>query len=403
MKCKLISCTRLFGSVLFACFFVFNAAAQSSLAREKSIVQPSSDGWFYLTILIVLTGLGGAYFFWRKSRAKIEQPQYNYKNQAKDGYNNGAYEFADVDADRELEWLRKKKKSSGKDKTSAGKRKSRKREHQSPIGLNGEIDAQYTRTFQEKMRRLQYGQLPINSFNALTPAPSFEPLSLSNDEGLLSAIEQTNEEGEEDEAVRELAVRILAAFRTSNSIDALYQVALYDLAASVRAKAVTALADFDHESVFEAILLACADPTREVRASAARGLFRLNFDRAGAWTRLIETHDEFRMSHAARAAVESGIVHKSFDRLIHEDVKISYEAFCLTALMIRSGEVQEIFEAIRNNKDERVKFALLHVLKVIKDERSLEKLNELYREGKCPSDVLDRARDVIASLEEVRA
>ena len=87
--------------------------------------------------------------------------------------------------------------------------------------------------------------------------------------------------------------------------------------------------------------MACADPTREVRAAAARGLFRLNFDRADAWKRIIETRDEFRMSHAARAATEAGIVAKSFDRLIHEDLKVAYEAFALVTLLIRSGETRE--------------------------------------------------------------
>lgn len=69
-----------------------------------------------------------------------------------------------------------------------------------------------------------------------------------------------------------------------------------DLSSNLASKAVATLTDFDHESVFEAILLACADPTREVRAAAARGLFRLNFDRADAWKRIIESNDEFRIA-----------------------------------------------------------------------------------------------------------
>ncbi|MEO6051318.1 MAG: hypothetical protein ABIP78_08305 [Pyrinomonadaceae bacterium] len=74
----------------------------------------------------------------------------------------------------------------------------------------------------------------------------------------------------------------MTAFRTRNSVEALSQIALYDLSSNLRSKAVATLTDFDHESVFEAILLACADPTREVRAASARGVFRLNFDRADA-------------------------------------------------------------------------------------------------------------------------
>ena len=67
------------------------------------------------------------------------------------------------------------------------------------------------------------------------------------------------------------------------------------------------------------------------------------------------------MSHAARAAIESGIVVKSLDRLVNEDLKIAYEAFALISLLIKAGETDIIFAAISRHKDERVKFALLHV------------------------------------------
>ncbi len=259
------------------------------------------------------------------------------------------------------------------------------------------------RMFQEKMRRLQYAQLPINSFSQLAPAKRYTPLPTSNDAALLSAIEQANEEFEEDEAVRELALKVLAMFRTTNSVEALAQIALYDLSSNLRSKAVTTLTEFDHESVFETILLACADPTREVRAAAARGLFRLSFDRAHAWKRLLESDDSFRMTHAARAAIEAGIVAKSLDRLIHEDVKVAYEAFALTSLLIKAGETGEIFEAIREHKDERVKFALLHVIKVHKDAAMLEKLARLQREASLPPEVAERLRETIKSFEAVTA
>jgi hypothetical protein len=352
---------------------------------------------FYLLFLLALLGLGCAYFFWKKSQASIEQPEYNYKNSGRDNYSKATYDFGDVDAERELEWLRKNK-SAANSATPAETVFTAKRPH---VDLGETIGD--TKVFQEKMRKLQYTQLPINSFNMLAPAREFEPLPLSNDPALLSAVEQTNEEFEEDEAVREIAVRILAAFRARNSVDALYQIALYDLSANLRSKAVAVLTDFDHESVFEAILLACADPTREVRAAAARGLFRLSFDRAGAWTRIIETQDDFRMTHAARAAIESGIAQKSFERLVHEDMKVTYEAFCLVALMIKAGEDNEIFEAIREHKDERVKFALLHVIKTVRDSRSLKGLTELYKEGHCSADVLEQIRDVVRSFERVVA
>ena len=379
-------CSTLYRSIRIIPVFFSLAAAVMAQVDDPNADAPSNK-MFYLMFLMAIAGLGSAYYFWKKSKKGITQdPAYNYKNPSRDNYDNGSYDFGDVDADRELEWFRKSKKA--KPARAAAK--------PAPNLLE-------TREFQEKMRKLQYAQLPINSFHMLAPAREFEPLPLSSDPALLSAIEQTNEEYEEDDEIRELALRILMAFRTRNSVDALYQVALYDLSSNLRSKAVNVLTDFDHETVFEAILLACADPTREVRAAAARGLFRLNFDRAGAWTRIIETKDDFRMSHAARAAIEAGIVQKSFDRLIHEDMKISYEAFCLVALLIKAGEDQDVFDAIRHHKDERVKFALLHVIKAIHDERSDGGLTAILQEGKCSADVLERTRDILRSFDQVKA
>ena len=400
MKSKISINGRISSLLLCVITLAINTSAQA----DRNVEDASGNGWIYIMFIVTLLGLGGAYYFWRKSKKGIEQPQYNYGSRYRDYYNNASYEMGDVDAEKELEWLRKAKKSTSKPNPVSFELKgaAAKAGRVAPK-TNGNMDGRGldTKVFQDKMKKLQYAQLPINSFNELTPVRPFEPLPHSNDESLLSAIEQTHEEYEEDEAVRDLSIRILAAFRTSNSVEALTQIALYDLSSNLRSKAVSILTEFDHESVFEAILLACADPTREVRAAAARGLFRLNFDRSSAWKRIIETKDEFRMSHAVRAAVESGIVQKSFDRLVHEDLKIAYEAFTLVALMIKAGEDEEIFNAISNHRDERVKFALLHVIRAVKDERSLKGLNQLRQNDNCHTDVLEKVRDTIKSFEHV--
>ncbi len=404
-----------FLSLLFAATtFVVNVAAQQSLAeKEKEFVDGSGDRMWYTMGFVVISSLAGAVFLWRRSRKGKDQPQYNYGSRYQDYYNTQSYDMEGVDADKELEWLRKAKKSgSGRSKQAPDSKLTfdmkkggipRKRGITATNSAGIDESNLDTKIFQEKMRKLQYAQLPINSFSALTPSKKFELLPISDDPSLLNAIEQANEEYEEDESVRELAVKILSAFRTQNSVEALSQIALYDLSANLRSKAVTTLTDFDHESVFEPILLACADPTREVRAAAARGLFRLNFDRADAWKRILETDDEFRMRHAARAAVEAGIVQKAFERLVHDDLKIAYEAFVLVAMLIKAGETEEIFSAIHEHRDERVKFALLHVLKSVKDERSLDSLNELRTGDQFPTDVMDRITDTIKSFEQVPA
>ena len=229
-------------------------------------------------------------------------------------------------------------------------------------------------------------------------ARTFDPLLISNDESLISAIEQTYDEFEEDEQVRELAVRVLAAFKTRNSVEALSQVALYDLSSNVRSKAVAILADYDHESVFETILSACADPTREVKAAAARALFKVSFDRSDAWTRISESGDTYKMKHAARAAIAGGLLERSFDRLIHQDSKVVYEAVALVALLINAGETDEIFKAIEYHRHTGVKLALLHVIKVLKNEETLSGLYSLLEVGNLPTDIKEAVQAPVTQL-----
>ena len=398
--------TRAFGVALAGLILVPTVSAQTV---AESQAMGYSAGWYFAVAVIGIVLIAGAVFLWRRGQSSSSKRASNYGNRSGTHNVNGRHYIDSLQAERELEWLTKPKKKTSQTNNNGTVTFDRKDRIMSkpltvPAKSTSPAEPNFDATlFQEKMRKLQYARLPINSFNELSPAKPFQPLQVSNDESLLSAIEQANEEFEEDEAVRDLAVRILAAFRTRNSVEALAQIALYDLSSNLRSKAVTILADFDHPSVFETILLACADPTREVRAAAARGLFRLSFDRADAWKRIIETGDEFRMSHAARAAIEAGIVAKSFDRLIHDDLKVSYEAFALVALLIRAGQTSEIFEAIRNHRDERVKYALIHVLKTQRDERTIAELATIQLDPACSTDVVDRIKQVVEAFEGVPA
>ena len=404
MKRTLFKRNRLTGLLFMVVAFAMNIAAQPSLAqKEKEFIEGSDNQLWYTVAFIVVAAMGIALYLWRKSRNGSDHVQTSYANRHRPYQSNDSYDMEGLDAEKELEWLRKAKKSTAQPKITFGPKSVSEPRKRANTGTSVGIDGMTvdTKEFQEKMRKLQYAQLPINSFSDISPSKKYEILPASEDPSLLNAIEQANDEYEEDESVRDLAVRILTAFRTRNSVEVLAQIALYDLSSNLRSKAVSILTDFDHESVFEAILLACADPTREVRAAAARGLFRLNFDRADAWKRIIETGDEFRMRHAARAAIEAGIVSKAFERLVHEDLKISYEAFVLVALLIRSGETEEVFDGIKNHKDERVKFALLHVLRVVKDERSLNGLNDTLSGHTFPTDLTERIMETIKSFEQV--
>ena len=214
----------------------------------------------------------------------------------------------------------------------------------------------------------------------------------------MSAIEQTHDEFEEDEDLRDLALRILTQFKTRNSVEALSQMALYDLSANLRSKAVTILSEFNHESVFEPILQASADPTREVRAAAARALSKLTFNRADAWTRIFESEEEGRMRQSARAATESGFVEMSFDRLVHPDEKYSYEAFVLMALLIKAGETEEIFKVLETHKNMNVRRAILHVIKITKSQKTIDGLYALLDKKTLP---LELQEEVDKTIEEI--
>jgi hypothetical protein len=379
---------RLFGLILIIANSLLEAAAQSSQSgRERSFIDSAADRYWYTLFAVLCVVVIGGFVLWRRSRRQNVSSAYSYSERLQAKQQTDSMDDDSVDVEKELEWFRNAKRPSKVEVRTGTERRKGQRRDSDKTNSNGkwsenELDS---KALQDKMKKLHFAQLPINSFVQLTDARGFEPLQISSDPALLSAIEQANEEFEDDETVRELAVKILAAFRSRNSVEALSQIALYDLSSNLRSKAVAILMDFDHESVFETILLACADPTREVRAAAARGLFRLSFDRAEAWKRLIDTKDEFRMRHAARAAVESGIVQKSFDRLIHEDMRVAYEAFALVGLLIKSGETDSIFKAIVKHPDDRIKLALIHVLKVVKDERALARLEDLSS-GKALAD-----------------
>ncbi len=384
------------------CLLLVTLSATPVAAQLKTPPPQEDYTWWYVSLFVLGIGLVAAIIWTIKSR-KAERQESAASKLAKEKAQVDEWETAAVDADQELEWYRKaKKKSNGKPKGLGGNLP------QTSKVLNGKAEKPEKRGFtereiQEKLQQLQFSQLPISKLTKLELARPFSPLPISNDDALMSAIEQTQDEYEEDEAVREIAVRILARFKTRNSVESLAQVAMYDLSSNLRSKAASILATFDHESVFETVLLCCADPTREVRAAAARGLFRLSFDRADAWTRIAEAGDEFKMRQAARAAMEADLVLRSLDRLVHQDHKIAYEAFTLLALLIRTGETDEIFDAVENHRDDNVKLAFLRVVEVVQDERVLPRLEKMLSHLMIPKEMKDRIEEVIASFELVAA
>jgi len=397
-------------SLLFLILLTSLQIAAQPQTTNPSVQQPAEDyTWWYVTLFVLITSLAGAIFWMIKTKKAEKEASSGLSKKEKIMSDDNAWDANSVDADKEMEWYRRHKKAVGK-----SPKKPQKKDLAENLPKTGKIfnrkasseDVKIEfseREFKEKLQTLQFNQLPIFKFQKLELARPFSPLTISNDDALMSAIEQTHDEFEEDEEIRDLAVRILTRFKTRNSVEALSQVALYDLSSNLRSKAVSVLADFDHESVFETILLCCADPTREVRAAAARGLFRLSFDRADAWSRIAETHDEFKMRQAALAAKEADLVKRSFDRLVHQDHKIAYEAVTLLALMIKSGEIEEIIKAIETHHDSNVKLALVHVIGLTKDEGTLSNLYELNKKTTISKELKEKIDESIQSFEMIPA
>lgn len=354
--------------------------SESILAQKTSVSvnrgEEESFLWWYIVLSVLVISLIVAVVWWYRGKNQEKQKAALESKQKKEN----SWDNSSVDADRELEWLRKNQRLVDKKrkKTTQKKQLAKTAETAEEVIIN-EINV--------GLLPKEPAILPVFEIEKLEPAAEFTPLPMSRDEALISAIEQAYEEYEEDEEVRDLSLRILMAFKTRNSVEALSQLALYDLSSALRSKAVITLMELNHESVFETILLACADPTREVRASAARGLTRLGFDRADAWARIIETKEPGRIRQAARAAIESGFVARSFDRLVHHDKQAAYESFVLLALLLRANETEQIFDALRNHKNIKVKEAILHLFKVTKDENALNGLYSLADVKSLPQEL----------------
>lgn len=386
-------------------FYVFQISAQVKIVTPGKSKPTEDYTWWYVMIGALIAALGGAIFWYVKDK-KAKQAQAESENKNK---NKNFSSMEDVDFDSELEWYRKNKNIV--DKNSKKKIRSRQKLEKSPAKAkiinikNDELEPQsFTdEEFNKKLEKLQFVQLPIARFDKFEPSKPFDQLSVSNDDALISAIEQTQDEYEEDEDVRDLAVRILAHFKTKNSVEALSQIALYDLSSHLRSKAIGILADFDHESVFETMLLSCADPTREVKAAAARGLFRLSFDRSDCWMRIAESNDDFRMRHAARAATAGDLVQRSIDRIVHNDKKIAQEVAALVFLLIRAGETDEIFNALENHPNQNVRKAILHVIRVSKEHKSLDGLYHLLEKKELNEDLREEIDKLVEEIGLVAA
>src|SRR5205085_3949505 len=101
---------------------------------------------------------------------------------------------------------------------------------------------------------------------------------------------------------------------------------------------------------------------REVRAAAARAVSRMNFDRAEAYVRLIETANAETLRKVACACIKAGMASQAIDRLISEDRRLAYEAFSLLSLLAKSGEIEPLVDAICDHQEVNIRLAIVRLV-----------------------------------------
>jgi HEAT repeat protein len=235
---------------------------------------------------------------------------------------------------------------------------------------------------------------------ALEPAAAIEALpEWMEDQALEDAFAQLDSE---DAKTRAAAARALAQFRVQRSIAALTKLAAHDPEPMVRMAAVTSLGEIDHESVFTPMLIAFGDEAREVRAAAARTLSQLTFDRADAYTRVVETASVELMREVARVCIKAGMAGQAIDRLLSEDRRQAYEAFSLLTLLAKSGETTPLVSAIEQHQDVNVRLSAVRLLGMAGGSEAAALLQQIAVRDGVPEKVRAAAFEAVHKLNQTQ-
>lgn len=205
-----------------------------------------------------------------------------------------------------------------------------------------------------------------------------------------------------DVEARSAAARRLAQFHVQRSVEALTELAASDPESAVRSAAVTSLGEIQHESVFAPVLMAFADEAREVRAAAARSLSRMNFDRADAYVRLIETADEESLRKVAIACIKAGMVGQAIDRVISEDRRLAYEAFSLLSLLAKANETEPLMDAIGSHQEMSVRLALIRLLGTTAQPEIATQLRYLAVRDGIPENIRAALMEVVYKIDQAQ-
>ena len=236
---------------------------------------------------------------------------------------------------------------------------------------------------------------------AFEPVAEIEQLPVwLEDETLAEALDRLDST---DVEARVAAAQQLAQYSVQRSVEALSQISTRDRSSAVRAAAVTSLGNIGHVSVFAPVLIAMADEAREVRASAARALSRLSFDRADAYVRVIETADEETMMRLAGACVTAGLARQALDRLASEDRRQAYEAFSLLSLVARGGQTGVILEVVEGGGELKVRLSAARLLALQGQPEVASRLRAIASDESAPQELRAVIAESVARVEQAGA
>ena len=240
----------------------------------------------------------------------------------------------------------------------------------------------------------------IEEITHLEPAQSVENLSESSDDERLTQALSLVESS--DVQMRAEALKTLVQFRVQSAVEAIAKVARHDSEPNIRSLAISSLALINHESVFPAVLIGMAADSREVRASAARSLSRLSFDRADAYVRVLETSDEETIQTVAKACIQAGIVSQNLDRLTNSDHRQAYETFSLICLLSKANMNEPILEAILAHPSVDVRLKAVHLLSRTGHPGAHSQLRELAVKDGMREDVKTALLEAMYKLEQAK-
>jgi hypothetical protein len=232
----------------------------------------------------------------------------------------------------------------------------------------------------------------------LEPATLVEELpEESDDESFAPAMEAI---ASDNVGERLEAAKTLARFEVSKAVSALITMARTDSDATARSQAVTSLASINHESVFPAVLIAMADEAREVRASAARSLTHLNFDRTDAYVRVLQSDDEELRSAVAKACIKAGIVSQGIDRLATGDHRQAHETFSIISLLASANVTEPVLDAIVNHPNLDIRLALVKLLVSTGQLQVFEQLRQLAVREDLPEELRTTLLEALYQLDQ---